>query len=75
MRISLEFTCKWTIKNNENYVFTESHKMLVNLKSGKIINQIIKGGSLGYIINSKFYSLTKLKKMIVKIEQKENLPF
>lgn len=75
MHISLIFTCKWTIKNNENYVFTESPKMLVNLKTKKIINQISKGGSIGYIINSKFYTLTKLKTMLIKIEQKEKLPF
>lgn len=75
MRIYLDFTCKWTIKNNENYVFTESPKMLVNLKTKKIINQITKGGSIGYIINSKFYTLTKLKTMLIKIEQKEKLPF
>jgi hypothetical protein len=75
MRISLTFTCKWTIKNNENYVFTESPKMLINLKTNKIINQITKGGSIGYIINSKFYSLTKLKKILVKIKEKEKLPF
>lgn len=75
MRISLDFTCKWTIKYNENYVFTESPKMLVNLKTKKIINQISKGGSIGYIINSKFYTLTKIKTMLIKIEQKEKLPF
>jgi hypothetical protein len=75
MRISLDFTCKWTIKNNENYVFVESPKMLVNLKTGKIINQISKGGSIGYIINSKFYALTKLRTMLIKIKQKEQLPF
>lgn len=75
MRISLHFTCKWTIKNNEKYVFTETPKMLVNLKSGKIINQISKGGSVGYIINSKFYSITKLKTMLVKIKKEEKLPF
>lgn len=75
MRISLDFTCKWTIKNNENYVFTETPKMLVNLKTRKIINQISKGGSIGYIINSKFYSITKLKTMLVKIKKEEKLPF
>lgn len=75
MRIYLNFTCKWTIKNNENYVFTENPKMLVNLKTGKIINQISKGGSIGYIINSKFYTLTKLKSMLIKIKEKEKLPF
>lgn len=75
MRISLHFTCKWTIANNENYIFTENPKMLVNLKTNKIINQVMKGGSIGYIINSKFYTLTKLKTMLIKIKQKEKLPF
>lgn len=75
MRICLNFTCKWTIKNNENYVFTENPKMLVNLKTGRIINQIIKGGSIGYIINSKFYTIIKLKTILIKIKEKEKLPF
>jgi hypothetical protein len=75
MRISLDFTCKWTVKNNENYVFTENPKMLVNLKTNNVINQITKGGSIGYIINSKFYTLTKLKTILIKIKQKEILPF
>ncbi len=75
MRISLDFTCKWTVINNENYVFTENPKMLVNLKSGNVINQITKGGSIGYVINSKFYTTTKLKTMLIKIKQKEKLPF
>jgi hypothetical protein len=55
-------------------VFTESPKMLVNLKTGRVIKQVTKGGSIGYIVDGKFYSLTKLREHLEKIRN-ENLPF
>lgn len=74
MRISLGFSCKYTLKFNTNYVFVEKYNFLVNLKSGRIINQIMKGGSIGYVIEKNFCSLTYLKTQIVKIE-KQKTPF
>jgi len=47
---------------------------MVNLKTTRIINQVSKGGSIGYIINGKFYTLTKLRNSLVKIKY-NNLPF
>lgn len=71
MRISLNFTCKYCISFSDHYVFTERPKMLVNIKTGRVIDQVMKGGSIGYIIDSKFYSLTNLRKYIQKIQTKD----
>lgn len=74
IRITLNFTCKYRVNFAPHYVFTTDPKMLVNTKSGKVIHQTIKGGSIGYIIDGKFYSLTKLREHLEQI-QTEKLPF
>jgi hypothetical protein len=68
MDVTLNLKCKWKIENNENYVFSENPKLLINLNTGKVINQITNGGSIGYIINNKFISINKLKTMLIKIK-------
>jgi hypothetical protein len=68
MDVTLNLKCKWKIENNENYVFSENPKLLINLNTSKVINQITKGGSIGYIINNKFISINKLKTMLIKIK-------
>lgn len=75
MRISLDLHCKYRISFATNYVFTTKPKLLVNTKSGKVINQIMKGSTIGYIVNGKFYSLTKLREYLEVIPKKEILPF
>ena len=75
MRISLELYCKWRLKDNPHYVFTTNPKLLVNTKSGKVINQVMKGSTIGYVISGKFQSLSKLRPHIELIPNKENLPF
>ena len=75
MRITLDLYCKYRVNFATNYVFTIKPKLLVNMKSGKVINQIMKGSTIGYIINSKFYSLTKLREHLEEIPKKEILPF
>ena len=52
----------------------EKYNFLINLQTRKILKQIIKGGSIGYVIKGKFYTLTKLKSSLVKIE-KSQIPF
>ena len=74
MRISLDFTCKWTLDFDKDFVFVENHNFLVNLKTGKVLKQVTKGGSIGYVLKGKFYSLTKLRQSLVKIE-KQDCPF
>jgi hypothetical protein len=75
MRIYLQFTVKYRINFATHYMFTVKPKMLINTKSGRVINQIMKGSTIGYIINSKFYSLTKLREHLELIPIKEITPF
>jgi hypothetical protein len=75
MRITLDLYCKYHLDFATNYVFTTDPKLLINIKSGKVIKQIMKGSTIGYIINSKFYSLTKLREHLEEIPKKEILPF
>jgi hypothetical protein len=44
------------------------------MKSGRVIKQVMKGGSIGYIIDSKFYTLKKLSEQL-EIIPKEDTPF
>lgn len=74
MRITLTFSCKWTFDFDNDFVFLEQHNFLVNKKTGKILKQVMKGGSIGYVIKGKFYSLTRLRQSLVKIE-KQDCPF
>jgi hypothetical protein len=74
MRISLQFTCKYTLIFNENYVFVEKYNFLLNLKTNRILKQITKGGSIGYVIQGKFYTLTYLRTQLTKIKKQET-PF
>ena len=68
MNVTVNLNCKWTIKDNENYVFSDEPKLLININTGKVVNQIIKSNCIGYNINGKFYSLTKLKTILTKIK-------
>ena len=74
MKISVEYNCKYRLKSNPNYIFTIC-KLCYNTKSGKLIKQILKGGSVGYVINGKFQTLSKLKNDLEKIPKIEILPF
>jgi hypothetical protein len=59
-RFTVTYTIKWRVNFAEHYVFNEWREMW-NLKTGKRIKKVSKGGSIGYIISGKFYTLTKLK--------------
>lgn len=74
MRIHLQFTCKWCLCFDKDFVFVEKYNFLVNLKTNKILKQVLKGGSIGYVIKVKFYTLSKLKGHLVRIE-KVKCPF
>ena len=74
MHITLVFSCKWMLDFDSDFVFVEHHNFLVNKKSGKILKQITKGGSIGYVLKGKFYTLAKLKMHLVKIT-KSTIPF
>lgn len=74
MRITLNFTCKYTLSFDNDFVFIEKYNFLVNKKSGRILKQITKGGSIGYVLKGKFYTLTSLRQSLVKIK-KSDCPF
>lgn len=74
MRISLQFSCKYRLKFAPNYVFTERPKFMVNIKTGRVISQVSKGGSIGYIVDGKFYTLTRLRECLEVIRDEE-IPF
>lgn len=74
MHITLNFSCKYTLDFDNDFVFIEKYNFLVNLKTGRILKQVIKGGSIGYVIKGKFKSITSLKASLVKIK-KSDCPF
>jgi hypothetical protein len=59
-RISITYTCKWRVKFATHYLFTRCKK-LINSRTGKEIKKVSKGSCIGYVIESKFISLTALK--------------
>lgn len=72
--ISINYTCKYRLNFATNYVWTKCGKCY-NLKTGRVVKQIIKGGSIGYIINGRFKTLTYLRKKLELIPNKEYTPF
>lgn len=74
MHIYLNFTCKYTFSFDQDFVFIEKYNFLVNLKTNRILKQVTKGGSIGYVLKGNFYSLTFLKSKLLKIKN-EKTPF
>lgn len=70
--ISKNYDCNYTLKFNDNYVFSICGKC-INLRTSRVINKVVKGYTIGYLIDRKFYSLTFLRQNLVKIKTK--LPF
>lgn len=63
----------WQLNFAPNYQFDKIGNCY-NVKSGRQIKQTVVGYTIGYCINSKFYSLTRLRQSLVKI-QKSDCPF
>ena len=64
---------KWLIKNAPNY-FVDNKNKVYNLKTGKPLQMQLKGYTKGYYLSGRFYSLNKLRPLLIKIK-KENCPF
>lgn len=63
---------KYAIKGFDNYYFTTENK-LYNVKSKRISKQVVKGGlTRGYNLNGSFYSLKKLKPLLIKVKKVSN---
>jgi hypothetical protein len=71
--ITINYIAKWHLKSAPHYWFTSCQKCY-NTKSGKLINQVMKGSTIGYVINSKFISISNFKKDLELIP-KINTPF
>jgi hypothetical protein len=71
--ITINYIAKWRLKSAPHYWFTSCQKCY-NSKSGKLINQVMKGSTIGYVINSKFVSISNIKKDLELI-LKEKTPF
>jgi hypothetical protein len=72
--ISITYTLVWQLNFANNYKFSKCKK-LFNCKTNKEVRQVMNGGSIGYCINGRFYSLTFLKNKLEKIPKKEYCPF
>ncbi len=70
---TITYTCKYQLSFDNNYKWSTCGKCF-NSKTGRMIKQIMKGGSIGYVIKGKFYTLKFLRTKLVKIE-KDYCPF
>ena len=66
--ISITYTLIFQVSFATEYKFSKC-------KRNKEIHQTMNGGSIGYCIRGKFYSLTFLRKYLEKIPIKQKLPF
>lgn len=73
MTITVNYIANYRLAFATNYVFTKCG-LCYNLQSGKLIKQILKGSTIGYVIASKFYSLTYLRTQL-EIIPKQKTPF
>lgn len=71
--ISITYTLKFELDFAPEYKWSEDKKCF-NEKTGRQIKQVYVGGSIGYCIRGKFYSLKFLRLHLKKIE-KIKLPF
>ena len=60
MTITVNYIANYRLNFATNYVFTKCG-LCYNTQSGKLIKQILKGNTIGYVIASKFYSLNFLR--------------
>ena len=65
---------KWVIECHPLYFFSEEKK-LYNINTGKEVKPVLKGYTIGYNLNGKFYSRKQLKPLIKKYSEPEKLPF
>ena len=73
----LEFTtkhiAKYRLKNNTHIVFSID-KLCYNTKTGRVLKQVLKGSTIGYIIDGKFINLLIFKKEL-EIIPRTKCPF
>lgn len=72
MYITIKVKIIWYIKGYDDYGFG-TDKSLYNIQRCRKVKQVYNNGSIGYILNSKFVSLKKLKPLLYHMKTK--LPF
>lgn len=72
--IDVKIKVFWRFKNYQHYKVT-ADKKIINSKTNKFLTQRIKGGSVGYYINSEFIKRKDLNLHIEKIPTKQFTPF
>ena len=71
--ITVTYTLKYQLDFAPEYKWTKCNRCF-NVKSGREIKQTTSKGSIGYCIKGRFYSLTRLRQSLVRIE-KSDCPF
>jgi len=65
--ISTTYDLKWQINGHENYCISPCGKIF-NIQRGTQIKRTLNGGSVGYWIGKKFYTLKELRSQLTIIE-------
>ena len=68
--ITVPYTLVWQLDFDNNYGWTKCGKCF-NIKRQKELKQVMQGGSIGYNIKGKFYTLKKLKQHLTKIPKRQ----
>lgn len=71
--LSISYAVVWQIDFAPEYRWSKCGKCF-NIKTGRQLKQVYKSRCIGYNIRGKFYSLTKLRNHLVKVED-INCPF
>ena len=66
--ISVNYTLVWELDFDDKYQFTKDG-LCFNVKTGRRLKQSYSCGSIGYCINSKFMSLTRLRNHLIKTKE------
>ena len=74
MKVTVVLDVYWQFKNATHYKVTKCRKV-INCQTCKIIKQCKSGGSIGYKIAGKFYSLKSINNHIEIIPKENNLQF
>ena len=71
---TVTYSCKYQLSFATNYKWSACGKCF-NAKTGRLIKQVMKGSSIGYIINSKFYTAKTLRSKLELIPRRVEMPF
>jgi hypothetical protein len=73
IEFTVKYLAKYRLKNNQHYIFSTCG-LCFNKKSGKLVKQVTKKYTIGYLIDGKFRSLDRLREEL-EIIPKNILPF